>query len=203
MERTEIVSQILAILEDVAEISPDDVNENSVLMDDLDLSSMEILTVVADLEETFGLRIPEKELRNFVTISDLADYLADGRSRKTLSVEKARHEAAKRAKGEGQRHDAEMRRLLTSEGYTLYTYRTQFMRFLWQPVPLPELSPRTIRSLVSTTQYQRRHGLPSNGVARKRLMEQGSVQIKLGGKTLWVEAPAPEGIWVIPAGTLP
>ena len=62
MERTEIVSQILAILEDVAEISPEDVNENSVLMD--------------DLEETFGLRIPEKELRNFVTISDLADYLA-------------------------------------------------------------------------------------------------------------------------------
>ena len=29
-------------------------NENSVLMDDLDLSSMEILTIVADLEETFG-----------------------------------------------------------------------------------------------------------------------------------------------------
>lgn len=75
MERSEIVSQILAILEDVAEISPEDVTEDSVLMDDLDLSSMEILTVVADLEETFGLRIPEKELRNFVTISDLADYL--------------------------------------------------------------------------------------------------------------------------------
>ena len=96
-----------------------------------------------------------------------------------------------------------MRRLLTREGYMLYTYRTQFTRFLWQPVPLPELSPRTIRSLVSTTQYQRRNGLPSSGVARKRLMERGSVQIKLGGKTLWVEVPAPEGIWVIPAGTLP
>ena len=67
MERAEIMSQILAILEDVAEIAPEDVNENSVLMDDLDLSSMEILTI--------GLRIPEKELRNFVTISDLADYL--------------------------------------------------------------------------------------------------------------------------------
>ena len=42
MERAEIMSQILAILEDVAEIAPEDVNENSVLMDDLDLSSMEI-----------------------------------------------------------------------------------------------------------------------------------------------------------------
>ena len=37
MERAEIMSQILAILEDVAEISPEDVNENSVMMDDLDL----------------------------------------------------------------------------------------------------------------------------------------------------------------------
>ena len=77
MQRAEIVSQILGILEDVAEIAPEDVNEDSALMDDLDLSSMEILTVVADLEETFGLRIPEKELRSFVTISDLADYLAE------------------------------------------------------------------------------------------------------------------------------
>lgn len=77
MERAEIIAQILAILEDVAEISPEDVSEDSVLMDDLDLSSMEILTIVADLEEAFGLRIPEKELRSFVTISDLADYLSD------------------------------------------------------------------------------------------------------------------------------
>ena len=77
MDRAEIISQILAILEDVAEVSPEDVNEDSVLMDDLDLSSMEILTIVADLEETFGLRIPEKELRNFVTMGDLADYLAE------------------------------------------------------------------------------------------------------------------------------
>ncbi len=37
---------------------------------------MEILTIVADLEETFGLRIPERRLRNFVTMGDLVDYLA-------------------------------------------------------------------------------------------------------------------------------
>ena len=42
MERAEIMSQILAILEDVAEISPEDVNENSVMMDDLDLSLIHI-----------------------------------------------------------------------------------------------------------------------------------------------------------------
>ena len=73
MERAEIMSQILAILEDVAEISPEDVNENSVMMDDLDLSSMEILTVVADLEETFGLRIPQKGA------AQLCDHRRSGR----------------------------------------------------------------------------------------------------------------------------
>ena len=45
MERAEIISQILAILEDVAEVSPEDVNENSVLMDDLDPVSYTHLTL--------------------------------------------------------------------------------------------------------------------------------------------------------------
>lgn len=73
--RDEILRQILASLDDVAEISPDEVTEDSVLMDDLDLSSMEILTVISQLEDAFGLRIPEKELRSFVTVGDLVDYL--------------------------------------------------------------------------------------------------------------------------------
>ena len=66
MERAEIMSQILAILEDVAEIAPEDVNENSVLMDDLDLSSMEILTIVADLKR---LSACASRKRNCATLS--------------------------------------------------------------------------------------------------------------------------------------
>ena len=77
MERAEIISQITAILEDVAEVSPEDVTESSVLMDDLDLSSMEILTIVADLEVTLGLRFTKKNIRNFVTMRDQVDYLAE------------------------------------------------------------------------------------------------------------------------------
>lgn len=75
MEREEILAQIAAVLQDVAEIEAEDVSEDSVLMDDLDLSSMEILTVVSELEDAFRLRIPEKDLRAIVTVSDLADYL--------------------------------------------------------------------------------------------------------------------------------
>ena len=45
MERAEIISQITAILEDVAEVSPEDVTESSVLMDDLDPVSYTHLTL--------------------------------------------------------------------------------------------------------------------------------------------------------------
>lgn len=75
MGREEIMQQVVAVLEDVADIAPEDVSEDSVLMDDLDLSSMEVLTIIANLEDSFGLRIPEKELRNFVTVGDLTEYL--------------------------------------------------------------------------------------------------------------------------------
>jgi acyl carrier protein len=46
-------------------------------MDDLDLSSMEIMTMLAEVEDEFDLRIPERELRNFITVGDLVDYIVN------------------------------------------------------------------------------------------------------------------------------
>ncbi len=59
----EIMSQILAILEDVAESRAGDVNEDSVLMDDWICPQWRSLTIVADLEETIGERIPKRTPR--------------------------------------------------------------------------------------------------------------------------------------------
>lgn len=76
MERAYILSEIRAIIEEATDIPQDEIREESAMMDDLDLSSMEIMTTLAELEDKFDLRIPEHELRNFVTVADLADYLA-------------------------------------------------------------------------------------------------------------------------------
>lgn len=76
MERAYILSEIRAIIEEATDIPQDEIREESAMMDDLDLSSMEIMTTLAELEDKFDLRIPEHELRNFVTVADLVDYLA-------------------------------------------------------------------------------------------------------------------------------
>jgi acyl carrier protein len=36
---------------------------------------MEIMTMLAEVEDAFELRIPERELRGFITMSDLVEYV--------------------------------------------------------------------------------------------------------------------------------
>lgn len=76
MDKTVVFDKLRSIMADIADLEPEEITPERALMDDLDLSSMEIMTMIAELEDEFELRIPERELRNFVTVSDLVDYLA-------------------------------------------------------------------------------------------------------------------------------
>lgn len=80
MNRDELFNKIKEIIVDITEIDSAEISENSSLLDDLSLSSMEVLSVIADVEDAFSLKIPEKELRNFVTVSDLADYVVKSKN---------------------------------------------------------------------------------------------------------------------------
>ena len=80
MNREEIFNKVKEIIVDVTEIDSGEIKEESSMMDDLSLSSMEVMTVIAEVEETFSLKIPEKDLRNFVTVSDLVDYVSKRKS---------------------------------------------------------------------------------------------------------------------------
>lgn len=76
MSRIEILEKIMQEIENIADIPQDEMEESSMLMDDLELSSIEIMTLIAELERIFNVRIPEKSLRNLITIGDMADILA-------------------------------------------------------------------------------------------------------------------------------
>lgn len=75
MDRQEITQKIKAIIEETTDIPQADMEEDSVLMDDLELSSLEIMTMIADVETCFRIKIPESALRNFITIGDIADFV--------------------------------------------------------------------------------------------------------------------------------
>lgn len=75
MNKDKIFSEIKRIIVESADIPEEEINENSLLMDDLELSSLEVLDLIAHLEEVFQIRFSEKELRKIISIEDLVDYI--------------------------------------------------------------------------------------------------------------------------------
>lgn len=68
--------EIVDILVDVADLDKDEIEGESLLIDDLDLSSLEIMSVVSKIEKNYSIKISEKELLSVATVNDLAKLVA-------------------------------------------------------------------------------------------------------------------------------
>lgn len=79
MEREEIKSKLYELMGELLEKSEEEIDEKSALMDELDISSLEIMTMIADLEEQFQITIPEKDIRGMVTVGDIIDYIYEAK----------------------------------------------------------------------------------------------------------------------------
>jgi acyl carrier protein len=75
MDRSEIVSGLAEILEEVAGVNPDDVAEEKSFTDDLDVDSLSMVEVVVAAEEKFDVKIPDDEVQNLKTVGDAVTYI--------------------------------------------------------------------------------------------------------------------------------
>lgn len=75
MSESEVLDKVIKVFQDVTDT--DKITEESLLLDDLMLSSVEVLTVISALEVEFGIKIPEKYLRRMVTIADVRDIVLE------------------------------------------------------------------------------------------------------------------------------
>lgn len=74
MSREAILNKVIELFATMTEA---DVMEDSEIMEDLDLSSMDVLFLISSLEDEFQIKIPEKEIRKVETVGDIADVIAD------------------------------------------------------------------------------------------------------------------------------
>lgn len=58
------------------DIEASDVKEESSLRADLDLSSLQAVTLVMDLEDEFGVSIEDEEIEKLETVGDVLDLLS-------------------------------------------------------------------------------------------------------------------------------
>lgn len=68
--------KIVSFIEDVADIAREDITLDSALIDDLDLASLEIMSIVSKIEREYSIRISEQELLSIETVQDLVQIVS-------------------------------------------------------------------------------------------------------------------------------
>ncbi len=59
------------------DLEPDSISENTSFVDDLGIDSLDVVELVMELEDAFGLdQIPEEELKKMRTVGDLVEYVS-------------------------------------------------------------------------------------------------------------------------------
>ena len=68
--------QIMDLLVEELQVNPDEVTPDAELVNDLGINSLELADLALLCEERYDLEIGEDDLGKFVTVGDVADYLA-------------------------------------------------------------------------------------------------------------------------------
>jgi acyl carrier protein len=71
----EILAGLAEILNEVADVTPEDVTVEKSFTDDLDVDSLSMVEVAMAAEEKFGVKIPDEQLPNLKTVGDAVSYI--------------------------------------------------------------------------------------------------------------------------------
>ena len=73
MCKGDILKRVIELFSSMTEA--EEITEDSELIDDLEISSMDILFVISCLEEEFQVKISEKDIRKMYTVGDVANVV--------------------------------------------------------------------------------------------------------------------------------
>lgn len=63
------------IIADVLNISEDKITKESAFVDDLKADSLDVFQIITEIEDQFGIQIPDDTIENIVTVGDAATQI--------------------------------------------------------------------------------------------------------------------------------
>jgi acyl carrier protein len=75
MIREEVFSLIRAHLADELEVDPARIEEGTRLRDDLEADSLDLYTLVQELEDSYGVRMSDEEAARIATVGQAVDFV--------------------------------------------------------------------------------------------------------------------------------
>lgn len=76
MTRAEVLQRIREHLATELEVDPQRIEEDTRFKEDLEADSLDLVELVVELEDNYGVRIPDQEAARIVTVGQAADFVA-------------------------------------------------------------------------------------------------------------------------------
>ena len=73
--RDEVFDQVKEILVERLDIDEDDITTEAHLRDDLKADSLDLVELIMDLEERFGVKISDEEAQGIGTVGEAVDFI--------------------------------------------------------------------------------------------------------------------------------
>ena len=75
MTRSEVFQRVRAHLADELSLDPDAIQEQTRFREDLEADSLDLYTLVQELEDTYGVSIPDEQAAQITTVSHAVDFV--------------------------------------------------------------------------------------------------------------------------------
>ena len=75
--REEIYERVKDVLVEQFGVDEAEINDAASFQDDLDADSLDLVELIMELEDQFGVKISDEDAENLVTVGDLYQYLFD------------------------------------------------------------------------------------------------------------------------------
>jgi len=77
LDREEILSKIQEITADRLGVEESDVTPDASFREDLEADSLDLVELIMELEEQFGMEIPDEEAEKITTVEEAVDYVQE------------------------------------------------------------------------------------------------------------------------------
>ena len=75
LSEQDVLAGLAELVNDETGIAADAVQMEKSFTDDLDIDSISMMTIVVNAEDKFGVKIPDEEVKNLITVADAGNFI--------------------------------------------------------------------------------------------------------------------------------
>jgi len=75
LTQEQVLAGLAELVNDETGIAADAVQMDKSFTDDLDIDSISMMTIVVNAEDKFGVKIPDEEVKNLITVADAVNFI--------------------------------------------------------------------------------------------------------------------------------